>query len=202
MRAGFVADSRSWWQARSGLLGLAALLALGGCAELLPKARTEVASSWHSYDEARAAMERIVPYETTLADLKAAGIDPYVTPNVQLLNYSEIVLRFPLSGSMPMEKLDRGLRECLEAGMACEGYSVTALETKRDRMGNFWLDALQFYRVIDISGWSFNALILVVNERVVYVLHGGRPVIREHETNKQPLGPFQGWGDALPGFFR
>lgn len=183
-------------------MGLLALLLLCGCADLLPKARTEVASSWRSYEQAKAAVERIVPYETTMADLKTAGIDPYVTPNVQLLNYSEIVLRFPLSGSMPMEKLDRGLRECLEAGKACEGYSVTALETKRDRTGNFWLDALQFYRVIDVSGWSFNALILLVDDRVVYVLHGGRPVIREQETNKQPLGPFQGWGDALPGFFR
>ena len=186
----------------SAIVFLLASLALAGCTELLPKASTEVASSWRSYEQAKAAIERIEPYKTTKADLKTAGIDPYVTPNVQLLNYSEIVLRFPLSGTMPMDKLDRGLRECLEAGKKCEGYSVTALETRRDRTGNFWLDALQFYRVVDVNGWSFNALILVVDDRVVYVLHGGRPVIREQETNKQPLGPFQGWGDALPGLFK
>ena len=187
--------------AACGVCLLASLL-LGGCAELLPKARIEVASSWHSYEQAREAIERIVPYQTTTADLKARGIDPFVTPNVQLLNFSEIVLRFPVSGSMPLDKLDRGLRECLEAGKACQGYSVAALHTKRDRVGNFWLDALQFHRTIDVTGWSFHALILVVDNRVVYVLHGGRPLIKEQETSKQPLGPLQGWGDALPGLFK
>lgn len=177
-------------------------LLLAGCADLLPKSHIEVSSQWRSFEDARAAIDRIIPYETTLRDLKAAGIDPFVTPNVQLLNYSEIVLRFPLSGSMPMDKLDRGLRECLEAGKECQGFAVNALETKRDRTGNFWLDSLQFYRVIDVKGWSFNALILLVDERVVYVLYGGRPLIQEQETNKQPLGPLQGWGDALPGLFK
>jgi hypothetical protein len=181
---------------------LLASLALSGCAELLPKASTEVSSPWQSYEQARQAIERIVPYTTTTAELKTAGIDPYVTPNVQLLTYSEIVLRFPLSGSMPWEKLDRGLRECLEAGKSCQGYSISVRESKRDRVGNFWLDALNFYRVVDVHGWSFHALILAVDGRVVYVLHGGEPIIKEQETNKQPLGPLQGWGDAIPGYLR
>src|SRR5512137_560683 len=86
---------------------LCAFLVLGGCAELLPKSRVEVQNPWHSYEQAREAIERIIPYQTTKADLKTQGIDPFVTPNVQLLNYSEIVLRFPLSGSMPWERLDR-----------------------------------------------------------------------------------------------
>jgi hypothetical protein len=150
----------------------------------------------------RAAIDRIVPYQTTTADLKVAGIDPYVTPNVQLLTFSEIVLRFPLSGSMKMEQLDRGLRACLEAGKSCRGFSIAVRETKRDRVGNFWLDTLSFYREVDVSGWSFHALILAVDGRVVYVLHGGQPVIKELETNKQPLGPLQGWGDALPGLIK
>jgi hypothetical protein len=181
--------------------GAAALL-LGACADLLPKASTEVASPWHSFEEAHRAIEQVVPFKTTAADLKAAGIDPFVTPNVQLLTYSDIVLRFPLSGSMPMAQLDRGLRECLEAGNACRGYFISVRETKRDRVGNFWLDSLSFYRVIDVSGWSFNALILIVEGRVVYVIHGGQPVVKEQETNKQPLGPLQGWGDVLPGFIK
>jgi hypothetical protein len=172
---------------------------LSGCAELLPKTSSEVTSRWHSYEEARAAVERIEPYRTTAADLKAAGFDPYVTPNVQLLTYSDIVLRFPLSGSMPWERLDRGLRECLEAGKSCQGYSISVRETKRDRVGNFWLDALHFKRTVDTVGWSFSALVLLVDERVAYVIHGGQPLIREQETNRQPLGPLQGWGDMLPG---
>jgi hypothetical protein len=172
---------------------------LSGCAELLPKTSSEVTSQWHSYEEARAAIERIEPYRTTATDLKAAGFDPYVTPNVQLLTYSDIVLRFPLSGSMPWERLDRGLRECLEAGKSCQGYSISVRETKRDRVGNFWLDALHFKRTVDTVGWSFSALVLLVDDRVAYVVHGGQPLIREQETNRQPLGPLQGWGDMLPG---
>jgi hypothetical protein len=182
------------------LAWIGAALLLAGCAELLPKASTEVTSQWHSYEQARAAIDRIVPFQTTTADLKAAGIDPFITPNVQILTYSEIVLRFPLSGSMKMEQLDRGLRECLEAGKSCQGFSITARHTKRDRVGDFWLDSLSFYRVVDVNGWSFHALLLAVNGRVVYVLYGGQPVIKEQETNKQPLGPLQGWGDAIPGF--
>ncbi|MBL0143524.1 MAG: hypothetical protein IPP91_15780 [Betaproteobacteria bacterium] len=178
-----------------------AALVVAGCSDLLPKASSEVSSPWHSFEEAQHAIEKIVPYKTTTMELKAAGIDPYVTPNVQLLSYSDIVLRFPF-GSMPMERLDRGLRECLEAGKGCQGYFISVRETKRDRVGNFWLDALSFYRVIDVQGWSFNALILTVEDRVVYVIQGGQPVIRELETNKQPLGPLQGWGDALPGFIK
>src|SRR5512141_2734223 len=94
-------------------------LALGGCADLLPKAHTEVRSSWHSFEEARATIETIVPYRTTAADLKAMGIDPFATANVQLLTYSDIVLRFPLTGTLPMDRLDGGLRQCLEAGKGC-----------------------------------------------------------------------------------
>jgi len=178
---------------------IALALALSGCAELLPKASSEVTSQWHSFEDARAAIERIVPYKTTAADLKAAGFDPYLTPNVQLLTYSDIVLRFPLSGSMPWDRLDRGLRECLEAGKSCQGFSMTVRETKRDRVGNFWLDALHFKRTVDTVGWSFTALVLLVDDRVVYVIHGGQPLVREQEVNRQPLGPLQGWGDALPG---
>jgi hypothetical protein len=179
-----------------------AALALAGCAGLLPTAKTEVTSGWSDFDKARATVERIVPYRTSAGEMKAMGIDPYATPNVQVLTYSDILLRFPLSGTTPLERLDRGLRECLEAGKSCAGYSITARETRRHRVGDFWLDALDFKRVVEVTGWSFNALILVVNDRVVYVIHGGQPLIHELETTRQPLGPLQGWGDMLPGAIR
>ncbi len=177
-------------------------LLLAGCAELLPKASSEIASPWKSYEEAKAAADRIVAFRTTTAELKALGFDPFAIPNVQLLNFSDIVLRFPVSANLPLDKLDPGLRQCFEAGNKCEGYSVNIRETKRTRVGNFWLDSLQFYRVTDVTGWSFNALMLIVDGRAVYVIYGGQPLVRERETNKQPLGPLQGWGDALPGLFR
>ena len=177
-------------------------LLLAGCAELLPKASNQVESPWKSYEEAQAAILRVVPFKSTTGDLKAMGFDPFVTPNVQFLNFSDIVLRFPVSANLPLEKLDPGLRACFEAGSKCDGYSITLREMKRTRVGNFWLDSLQFYRVTDVTGWSFNGLVLLVDGRVVYVIYGGQPSIREHETNKQPLGPLQGWGDIVPGLFK
>ena len=177
---------------------MAAAGLLAGCAQLLPKSQAEVSSPWRSFDEAKSAIERIEPRKTTAAELRALGIDPYASPNVQLLSYSDILLRFPVSGTLAQERLDQGLRECLEAGKDCTGYAISARDTKRDHVGNFWQDALGFKRVVDVSGWSFNALVLMVGERVVYTLHGGQPIVREVEVTKKPLGPLQDWGDALP----
>lgn len=180
-------------------IACALAILVAGCAALLPKASNQVESPWKSYEEAHAAVLRIVPFKSTLANLKAMGFDPFVTPNVQLLNFSDIVLRFPLGANLPMDKLDPGLRACFEAGSKCDGYAITLRETRRDRVGNFWLDSLKFLRVTEVTGWSFNALVLLVDDRVVYVIHGGQPHIREQEVNKQPLGPIQGWGDIVPG---
>lgn len=175
---------------------LAAMLALAGCAQLLPKARSEVASPWHSFEDARATIERIVPGRTTSADLRTMGLDPDADPNVQLLSFSDVLLRFPNASSLP--HLDEGLRQCLEAGRACTGLAINARDTRRDRVGNFWQDALSFKRVVDVSGWSFNALVLLVGDRVVYTLYGGQPNLREQEVTRKPLGPLQEWGDSLP----
>ena len=177
-----------------GTLCLAACLA--GCAGLLPMSSAEVRSPWHSFDEARDAIEAIAPSRTTAADLRRMGIDPYASPNVQLLNYSDIQLRFPTN--VAPDRLDRGLRDCLEAGKSCIGYYVSVREVKRERVGGFWVDALGFKRVVEVSGWSFNALVLLVNDRVVYSLYGGQPSLREQEVTRQPLGPAQGFGESLP----
>ena len=180
-------------------LALLALLAAGlaaGCSELLPKSQAEVRSEWNSFDEARVAIERIVPGKSSGADLKAAGIDPYASPNVQLLTFSDIALRFPIN-TLPAGAADAGLRECFAAGRNCIGYSINVREVKRDRVGPFWQDALGFRRVTDVSGWSFNALVLLVDDRVVYTLYGGQPNLREQEVARQPLGPIQNFGDSV-----
>lgn len=191
-----------WCQRYARLVSVLASIALTGCAALLPKQQSEVASPWHDFREAQVEVERIIPHRTTKAELKAAGIDPYVNPNISLLTYSDIILRFPLGGALPQDKLERGLRECLYAGKSCYGYAITARDIKRDRTANFWLDLLNFYRRVDVSGWSFNATILLVDDFVVYTLYGGQPIIREREESTQPLGPVQNWGEKLPGLIR
>jgi hypothetical protein len=175
--------TRVWW------MQILSCVLLAGCAELLPKSKEEVASPWHSYQEAQTALQRVVPYQTTKAELRAAGVDPFTQPNIALLTYSDVILRFPLGGAVPQEKL--ACLPCVE--------TLAVRDIKRDRTANFWLDSLKFYRRVDVSGWSFNAIILLVDDTVVYTLYGGQPMIREQEDSKQPLGPLQNWGDVLPG---
>lgn len=181
--------------ARTRVASACAAALVGGCASLLPQVASETTSPWSSFDNAREAIERIEPGRTTVAELRAAGIDPYSSPNVQLLSYSDVALRFPNTNSL--DQPDAGLRQCLRAGKSCTGYAITARGSRRDRTGNFWQDALGFKRVVEVTGWSFNALVLLVDERVVYALYGGQPNVRELEVTRQPLGPVQNVGDAV-----
>lgn len=190
---------RSPRRSRSCSAGIALAVAAGlaaGCAELLPKAQSEINSPWTSFEEARDAIERIEPGRSSAADLRAIGIDPFKTPNVQLLTYSDITLRFPVN--VAPERLDQGLRQCLESGKACTGYFINVRDVRRDRVGGFWKDTLGFKRTVEVSGWSFNALVLMVDDRVVYTLYGGQPNLLEHEVTRQPLGPAQNFGESLP----
>jgi hypothetical protein len=182
-------------RARLGTFILAAGLA-AGCGGLLPKAQSEIDSPWGSFEQARDAIEAIEPGRTSTAQLRAIGIDPYATPNVHLLTYSDIVLRFP--ANVAPARLDQGLRQCLEAGKACTGYFINVKDIRRDRVGDFWKDTSGFLRTVEVTGWSFNALILMVDDRVVYTLYGGQPKLLEHEVTRQPLGPVQNFGESLP----
>ena len=182
--------------ARAAALALAAAAAvLGGCQSLLPSSHSEVASPWTSFAQARGAIERIAPGRSTAEELRAAGIDPFTSNNVQLMSYSDVLLRFPNVGAF--DQLDEGLKRCLGAGKACTGYSIVAGDKVQDRVGNFWLDMFGFKRVVEVTGWNFNAIVLLVDERVVYTLYGGQPNMRGKETASQPLGPVQNVGEAL-----
>lgn len=175
------------------LLALAA--SLGGCAALLPKSKAETESTFTSFEQARAAIEAIQPYKTTRADLRANGIGVSNDPTITLLSHVDIAVRFPIGGVLREEDVDRGIRDCLKAGKECNAYRIDIRRTNRDRVGNFWLDALRFRRETDVTGWTFNALIIFVNDTVVYSVYGGQPVIHEVELERNPLGPLQGWGD-------
>jgi hypothetical protein len=175
------------------LLALAALLA--GCAELLPKSNAETEAAWSSFDEARTAIERIEPYKTTRAELRTRGIGVERDPTITLLSHVDVAVRFPIGGVLRAEDVDPGIRDCLRAGKACNAYQINLKRTNRNRVGNFWLDAFRFRRETDVSGWNFNALILFVDDLVVYAVFGGQPTIHEVEVERNPLGPLQGWGD-------
>ena len=177
-------------------LALAAGMALAGCAgvPLLPHSSAVVKHSWGSFEEARDVVVGFRPNHTTVADLHAAGLDPYVNPNVELLNHSDILRRFPHAGSL--QRLDDGLRECLEAGKACVGYAIDLRHSAKERVGPVLLDLMGFRREVVTTGWTFNAIVLVVREHMVYALYGGRPAISETEKSVEPLGPFQNWNGS------
>ena len=179
------------------LVGLAS-----GCQSLLPDAASRTDVEWQSYEEAQQTIESIVPYRTTKDDLAAMGLDPGKNAAITILSYSEILQRFAAGSALRPEDYDRGIRDCLLAGKNCVGYSLQIRRVHKERVGNFWLDSLNFRRETDITGWSFNALLIMVDDTVVFTLYGGQPRIREQERVRNPLGPLQGWGDQVPHFVR
>lgn len=171
--------------------------ALPACSALLPRGEAVTDSPWQSFEDAQQAFDQIVPHKTTSADLKRLHIDPRSSPNVTILNYSDVLRRFIPNPSIDASTLDLGVQECLRAATRCQGYEVDHRVLKRRRYGNFFADLLNFKRKTDIAGWRFNAVVLITDDVVVYKLTGGQPAIHDHEESTNPLGPFQGAGESL-----
>ena len=169
---------------------------LAACASLLPRARTSIVGPWQNYHEAQQAFDKIVPYQSTLEDLKTLKLDPASNPNITILNYSDVIRRFIPSPSVSADELAPGVRQCILAKAACNGYEIVQSSNTRKRYGNFWADFANFKRKVEVTGWSFNGVILVKDNVVIYTLTGGQPAIYALEENKNPLGPFQGSGES------
>jgi hypothetical protein len=169
---------------------------LSGCAALLPGGRQETVAPWDSFEEAKASYDRIEPYVTRLNDLHELGYDPKQTPNVAILNYSQVVKTAVPQPSFSIDDQPQGIRDCIRAENRCIGYSLEQSQIRRKRVGNFFLDFLNFDRETLITGWRFNALIVVIDGTVVYKQWSGQPMVRQVDRNRNPLGPFQSAGDA------
>jgi hypothetical protein len=48
------------------------------------------------------------------------------------------------------------------------------------------------------TGWKFDAIIVLVNDVVVYKLSSGTPSVDVNELAVKPLGPAQGIGESPP----
>lgn len=169
-------------------------LIVSGCAALLPGGRQETVAPWHSFAEAKAAYDRIEPYATKVSDLHGLGYDPGQTPNVTILNYSQVIKTAVPQPSFSVDDQPPGIRDCIRAESRCIGYALEESQIKRKRVGNFFLDFLNFDRETLISGWRFNALVVIVDGTVVYKQWSGQPMVKQVERNRNPLGPFQGSG--------
>ncbi|MDD3353587.1 hypothetical protein [Zoogloea sp.] len=180
------------------LLCLAVLIT--GCAGMLPTANQDVSNRWKAFDDAKAAFDRILPYETTMETVRELGFDPASTPNVQILNHSQVVRMVLPSPLQERAAIPPGLLDCMKAQDGCTGYFMEPSRINRERVGNFMLDFLNFKRDTRTTGWKFGALIVVVGEKVVFKQWSGRPRIEETELRRNPLGPLQGVGESLrPG---
>ncbi len=176
------------------------LILLAGCSSLLPRAKENTASPWQSYTEAQQTFDKIIPGETRFADLKEMQLDPQASPNIAVLNYSDVLRRFVPNASIAIADLDVGVKDCISAKTVCTGYEINQKITSKKREGNFLADLLGFHRETEITGWSFNGLLLVKDGVVIYKLTGGQPVILQHEEQKNPLGPAMGIAQKLFGF--
>ena len=192
----------SWVEIGLGEIEFTLLPLLAGCASLLPTSRSEIVSTWGSYEEAVQALGTLRAYQATRADVHAIGLDPRSNPAITVLHFADMLQRFSTAPLLERERLDAGMRDCLLAGRQCTGYAVSVRKIERDRIGNFWLDSLNFRRETATRGWSVEALLVFVDDRLVYGLVGGQPTINQYDVVRNPLGPLQGWGDQVISVIR
>ncbi|MBI5058073.1 MAG: hypothetical protein HZB61_15795 [Nitrospirae bacterium] len=163
-----------------------------GCSSLLPSTKEMTKTHlWGSFEEAKTAFDMIIPYQTTVDELKQLGYDPYSTPNFKILTHLDIIQRFMINPSIKKEDLDKGIQDCIEAKTDCRSYEIRLRNSTRKRYGNVFLDLFNFKRTTKETGWTFESLIVMVNGTVVHKLWGGTPIIDETTEVKNPLGPLQ-----------
>ena len=167
-----------------------------GCSSMLPSGKEVVKSPWQSFDMAQGAFDQIIPYETTIEELAKLGFDPHKTPNIKMLNYLDVRRLFKYEPGYD-STYHPGVLACLRAKESCVSYDVEVKDIKKKRVGNFWKDVFLLKREEQRTGWSFKAMILIVDELVVYKLSGGSPKLDETRTKKNPLGPIQEIGPKL-----
>jgi hypothetical protein len=175
---------------------LSMTLLAAGCSSMLPSALNE-SSSFQDFEAARQTIDALVPMKSNMAELAGLGIDPVKQANTVILTQADIVRRFVPSNLLKREDLDAGVLACLEARDACRGWEITAAHILKARTGNFFADFTKFSRRTETTGWRFNALILLVNDVVVYRAWGGQPNVNEIESTTNPLGPLQDMGPAI-----
>jgi hypothetical protein len=166
---------------------------LCGCSSsaYLPSAKGTVRSPWNSFNEVKAAFDQIQPYQTDVVQLEQLGFTPETTPNIRILNHLDIMQRFLPNQSISLKDLDEGLQDCLAAKDSCQAYEILIRHIDEERYGNVLLDLFNFRRKTAVSGWEFQALIVLKDDLTVYKIYGGKPTIDESKDSKNPLGPLQ-----------
>lgn len=181
------------------LAGLGLQLFLSGCQSALPEEKSSMISPWTTFDQAKASYDLIIPNYTTTEELKQLGYDPYRVPNVGILTYLDIIQRFIPTESIKVEDLDEGIQRCIRSREACHAYEATPSWRKKKRYGSVAADVMGFQKKERTTGWSFNALVVIIDDVVVYKIWGGVPNFVEDKKKSTPLGPIQNNVDSVKG---
>lgn len=167
---------------------------VSGCSSLLPSERAEVLSPFADYLDAEQRFGQAVVGKTSRAELFSLGFDPLAQGNCKMLSFIDVRLLF-VQPNIPLDYLPDGLLQCLEAKDRCIGYSFDFNKTDTQRVGSFWADALNFRKQRELHGWSFRAVFVLVDDKLVHKVSNGEPNIRRVEDKHNPLGPLQGAGE-------
>ncbi len=178
------------------VLILVTALGLAGCTALLPSSSAVSPSSFDSFEAAQAALEKTIPYKTTLEELKALGFDPQASANVTVIPYPEIISRLAPYSGVALDALDPGVRDCSRAQTQCKAYLYRFGRTDRQRDGNFLLDFFNINRHVQVRGWRFEGLVVVREGIVLFRNSAGEARLDATERTINPLGPFQRSGES------
>jgi hypothetical protein len=173
-----------------------AVALVSACTSLLPRASSSTGVGFENFEEARVAAERIIPLKTRTEALNTMGFDVRNGLNVTLVSYPEIVVRLTPHPSVPISTLDPGIRQCIDIQTACRGYLFRFEKEDRKREGNFWLDFFNVSRTTNVTGWRFEALIVVSDDLVLFRNYSGQARIEKVEKQTNPLGPLQPAGEG------
>ncbi len=181
---------------------LAAALALAGCSSLLPRGSSGNPGRFASYAQAQAATEQIIPFQTRTSQLGALGFDYEAARNVVRIPYPDLLGRLAPYENVPMEVLDPGIRACILARNECRAYVFRFEQRERRREGSFFYDFFNIRRITHITGWWFEAMIVVTDGVVLFRNFAGQAQIEQIERSVNPLGPLQPAGEASGSLLR
>ena len=170
---------------------------LSACSSWLPALQREVSNPWPDFAAVKRSFDQITPFQTSMEQVRALGFDPDTTPNMQMLNQAQVIEAVLPSPLQERSTVPPGVLQCMQAGPACMAYSMDPSRIEQRRVGNFLLDFANFRRHSVTTGWKFSALIVLIDQQVVYTQWSGQPQIHTTIERTNPLGPFQNFEESL-----
>ena len=170
---------------------IALLLSSCSSTKWLPSQESTTDYPWKSFQDAKDSFDQIVVNVTEMDELQDFGYEVY-TPNLERLNYLDIISKFIPTPAISLGDIDPNVKKCILQRENCFAFHVVVNVSKENREGNVLLDLLNFKKESRESGWSFDAFIVILNDTVIYKTWKGKANIVNDKSNKNPLGPLQG----------